>query len=261
MNTPNNVFKLRLLQGTKQVGFWCSSASPLVTEMVASLKPDFVVIDGEHAPENSMATLIGQLRAVQAANFNSGQQVAPLVRIPINDPVLFKFILDGGANTVVVPMVNTPAEAEQAVRAMRYPPNGIRGVALSHRGNLFGHATDYTLAVNSQLCLVVQIETVEAVNNLEAIAEVNGVDCLFFGPSDAAASIGHLGDINHSAVTDLTATVLARAKAIGKPIGILWPNKERAKELLHMGFDWVAVGSDLGAMVGAIKSTLAHFRG
>jgi len=171
---------------------------------------------------------------------------APVVRPSWNNPVEIKRLLDAGFYNFLVPFVQNADEARQAVAATRYPPQGIRGVSVSQRSNRYGTVPDYFPGANDQMCVVVQIESATAVNAAPEIAAVDGIDCLFVGPSDLAAGLGHLGNANHPEVQAAIARVFAAAKAAGKPSGILAPVEAEARRYLAMGATFVAVGSDLG---------------
>jgi 2-keto-3-deoxy-L-rhamnonate aldolase RhmA len=170
------------------------------------------------------------------------------VRPPWNDLVLVKRYLDVGAQTLLIPFVQSADEAARAVSSMRYPPHGVRGVAAAQRANRYGRAADYFTRVHDELCLLVQLETRQALAALEAIAAVEGVDGLFFGPSDLAADLGHLGNPRHPDVQDALAAACARARRAGKAAGTLAPVEEDARRYLEMGFAFVAVGTDIGLL-------------
>lgn len=241
------------------VAIWCVSGSADVTEMVAMQNPDLVVIDCEHTAQNTMDAMVNQIRAVQAANNLTGQEVAPVVRLAHNDRTLIKLALDAGAYSILLPMVNTAEEAKSAVESMRYPPKGQRGVAGSQRSSLFGLAADYFSEVERQLALIVQIETQQAMDNLESIAGVDGVSCLFIGPNDLAASMGHLGNVEHPDVQEAIHKAMLRAKDCKMPIGVFCEGNVQAKGYLEAGFSWVAVGTDVDFCGHAIRRSLKYF--
>jgi 4-hydroxy-2-oxoheptanedioate aldolase len=238
MDIPVNLFKRALREGRPQIGLWCSLGSATVAEILAHAGFDWVLIDTEHAP-NELPSVVEQLRALQ------GGTASALVRPAWNDAVILKRILDLGAQTVLVPFVQSAEEARRAVAATRYPPEGIRGVASVHRANAYGRNPAYFQQAHEQMCVLVQLESRAAVLELEAIAEVPGVDGIFIGPSDLASSLGHLGSPRHPEVQAAIAEACARARRVGKPIGILAPVEEDARRFLEMGFGYVAVGSDI----------------
>lgn len=238
---PTNVFKRALREGRTQIGIWCALGSGTGAEILAHAGFDWVLIDTEHAP-NELPGVLEQLRALQ------GGTASPVVRPAWNDPVILKRVLDVGAQTVLVPYVQNASEAERAVASTRYPPRGIRGVASLHRANAYGARRDYLTRAHEETCVLVQIETRAAATELEAIAAVDGIDGVFVGPSDLAASLGHLGESAHPEVQAVIADVCARARRAGKPAGILAPVEEDARRFLAMGFTFVAVGSDLSVL-------------
>ena len=253
MDVPANAFKRALREGRKQIGLWTSLCSAPVAEILAHSGYDWIMIDAEHAP-NELATVLEQLRALK------GGTATPIVRPAWNDPVLIKRYLDLGVQSLLVPWVQNAAEAARAVAATRYPPAGIRGVALIHRASGYGRIPDYLKRADAEMCVLVQIETRDALGQLEAIAAVDGVDGLFIGPSDLAAAFGHLGNAAHPEVQAAMASVFAAAKAAGKPMGILAPVEADARRYLQMGATFVAVGSDLGVLRMATQALIDKYR-
>lgn len=237
MDFPVNRFKQALRTGRQQVGLWSSLASAAATEILADSGFDWILIDTEHAP-NETPMVADQLRAASLGT------ASPVVRPAWNDPVILKRLLDVGVQTLLVPFVQSPEEAARAVAATRYPPRGIRGVASVHRANRYGRIPDYFTRADDQMCVLVQLETRASVEALEAIAAVEGVDGIFIGPSDLAASLGHLGNNAHPEVRGTIEGACRRAQAVGKPIGILAPLESDARAYLDIGFAFVAVGSD-----------------
>jgi 4-hydroxy-2-oxoheptanedioate aldolase len=253
MQIPQNQFKHRLLSAEQLIGIWMSSVSPLLAEMLSLVGYDWMLFDTEHAPVD----VAGVMPLLQAAATGS---TASVVRPAWNDKVLIKRHLDQGAQTLLVPFVETAQEAEAAVRAMRYPPAGIRGVAGSTRASRFGLATDYLRRANDEVCLLVQIETGAALDRLEEIALVEGVDGVFLGPSDLAASLGHLGNPGHPDVQAALKDALTRLRAIGKPAGILATNQADAQRYLDWGYGFVAASVDTGLLMGAARGLLSNLR-
>jgi len=253
MLTPANRFKQRLRAGETLIGLWAQSGHAAVSEVVADVGFDWLLIDGEHAPLE-VPTIADQLRVIEPTG------TPAIVRPAWNDPVILKRVLDTGAQTVLVPYVQTADEARRAVASARYPPAGTRGVAATIRANRYGRVSDYHARANEEICVLVQLETREAVARLEEIGGIEGVDGLFIGPSDLAASLGHLGHNAHPEVRGLITAACRRARAIGVPIGILAPVEADAHAFLEMGFQYVAVGSDIGVLRNAADQLLKKFR-
>ena len=255
MNTllPSNAFKNAIRQGRPQIGLWSSLCSNLAAEVVGGSGFDWILIDMEHAP-NELPMVISQLQAL-----NSGT-AAPVVRPAWNDFVIIKRLLDAGVQNLLIPYVQTVEEAKAAVAATRYPPQGIRGVAVAHRANQFGRVTDYLSRAGEEICVQVQIETQLALKNIEAIAAVDGVDGLFIGPSDLAASFGHLGEPSHPEVHAAIENALKRIKATGKAPGILAPVESEARCWLEIGCVVLAVGSDVGLLARQSEALATKYR-
>ncbi len=248
-----NSFKRDLLAGKKLIGCWSSLSSAITTEVLGVAGFDWILLDGEHSP-NDMSTYIPQLMALKDS------PSAPVVRPASNNPVEMKRMLDAGFYNFLVPFVESVEEANMAVAATRYPPQGMRGVSVSQRSNRYGTVADYFKGANDQMCVMVQIESVAGVAAARAIAELDGVDCLFVGPSDLAAGLGHLGNANHPDVQATIAAVFADAKAAGKPSGILAPVEADARRYMAMGATFVAVGSDLGVFRSATQALHDRYR-
>lgn len=248
-----NRFKRDLLAGKKLIGCWSSLSSAITTEVLGVAGFDWILLDGEHSP-NDMSTYIPQLMALKDS------PSAPVVRPASNNPVEMKRMLDAGFYNFLVPFVESVEEANMAVAATRYPPQGMRGVSVSQRSNRYGTVADYFKGANDQMCVMVQIESVAGVAAARAIAELDGVDCLFVGPSDLAAGLGHLGNANHPDVQAAIAAVFADAKAAGKPSGILAPVEADARRYMAMGATFVAVGSDLGVFRSATQALHDRYR-
>jgi len=194
------------------------------------------------------------LQAVAATN------MVPVVRVPWNDTVTIKRVLDCGAQTLLVPFVQNAQEAAAAVAATRYPPEGVRGMAAMGRASRFGTAVDYVKQANRGVCVIAQLET-PAAARVDDIATVPGVEALFVGPADLSASMGHMGQLMHPQVLELTARVVARAKALGKPVGTVGATPEIVACYQAIGFDFVAIASDLGLLMRAAQAALAAVRG
>ena len=242
-----NSFKRDLLAGKRLIGCWSSLANAITTEVLGVAGFDWVLLDGEHSP-NDVSTFIPQLMALKDS------PSAPVVRPASNNEVEMKRLLDAGFYNFLVPFVESADEALRAVRATRYPPQGVRGVSVSQRSNRYGTVPDYFKSINDHICVMVQIESRAGVAAARDIAAVDGVDCIFVGPSDLAANLGHLGNAGHPDVQQVIASVFADAKACGKPIGILAPVEADARRYIEMGATFVAVGSDLGVFRSASQA-------
>lgn len=255
MNTqlPSNAFKQALREGRPQIGLWASLCSNVATEVIAGAGFDWILIDTEHAP-NELPMVFSQLQALV------GGTAAPIVRPAWNDMVLMKRLLDIGVQNFLVPYVQTPEEARAAVAATRYPPQGIRGVAVTHRANQYGRVKDYFKRANEEICVLLQIETQVALQNLEAIAAVEGVDGLFIGPSDLAAALGHLGNTAHQEVRATIEDAFVRIRKAGKAPGILAPIDADARHWLSKGCVVLGVGSDAGLLARHSEELAAKFK-
>jgi len=252
-NLPRNAFKQALSRYERQVGFWCSMASPVAAEILAGAGFDWIVIDGEHAP-NDITTLLPQLQAMR------GGTAEPVFRVPWNEPVIIKRALDVGARSLLIPFVQNEDEARKAVAATRYPPLGIRGVAVAHRGSDYGRIQGYHRNAHLDTCVLVQLETKIALKEIEAVAAVEGVDGIFIGPSDLAAAFGHLGNTKHPDVQAAILDAAARIRAKGKSAGTLAGNADDADALFEAGFNFIAVGSDTGILARNADALAARFR-
>src|SRR5262245_688591 len=253
MQMPVNPFKQALAAGQPQIGLWCSLCSNVAAEVLARAGFDWILVDTEHAP-NELPSVLSQLQALSAGS------TAPIVRPAWNDFVLVKRFLDIGVQNFLIPYVQNVEEAKAAVAATRYPPEGIRGVAVLHRGNQFGRIKDYYARSNREICLILQIETRQALDNLEAIAGVEGVDGLFIGPSDLAAALGHLGDTGHPEVRAAIESAMKRIRATGKAPGMLAPVEADARHWLEHGCTVLAVGSDVGLLLRQSETLAAKFK-
>lgn len=253
MRNPANRFKATLREGRHQVGMWNSLGGHNVAEMLGGAGFDWVLVDSEHAAIETIEVL----PALQA--LGQYPDVSALVRPAANDPILFKRLLDMGAQTLLVPYVETPAQAEMAVTAMRYGPRGMRGMAGMTRATRYGRVENYAATAEDELCLVVQIETVLGLENLEDIARTDGVDALFLGPADLSASMGFPGQMNHPDVVAALTKAIQRANAIGVPCGIMALDTGAAKRFIEAGAAFTAVGVDLVLMTQAVEALRAQF--
>lgn len=244
MQTPTNRFKAGLVNGPVQLGFWLSLASPNTAEICAGAGYDWVLIDAEHGAQ-TLPGIADQLRAVDAT-----PPCSAIVRVPGHDPVTIRQMLDLGVQSIMVPMIDTAQQAAAIVRAARYPPEGERGIG-GARAARWGRYPSYVAEANAQLCVIAQIETAEALGNIEAIAAVDGIDGLFIGPADLAASLGLLGAANFPELAKITGGALARIRATGKPCGILSRDPRLVEQFLEGGARFVAVGIDAFALAKA----------
>ena len=250
---PVNPFKRAVCEGRPQIGLWSSLCSNLGAEIIAGAGFDWILVDTEHAP-NELPMVVSQLQGL------AGGTAAPVVRPAWNDLVLIKRFLDSGAQNLLIPYVQNADEARAAVAATRYPPQGARGVAVLHRANSYGRVKDYLQRVHDELCVLVQIETRSALDQIEAIAAVEGVDGLFIGPSDLSAALGHLGNPNHAEVRAAIEEAGRRIRKTGKAAGILAPIEADARHWLDLGYTVVAVGSDLSVLARGSEALAAKFK-
>lgn len=237
MELPRNAFKHAIRAGQQQVGLWVSLASAYSAELVAGSGFDWLLLDGEHSP-NDPPRILEQLQAV------APYPVTPIVRPAWNDKILIKRYLDVGVQSFLVPYVSSGAEARAAVEAVRYPPRGIRGVAGTTRASRYGRIADYAKRAEEEICMLVQIETRAGLDDLEAIARTDGIDGVFIGPADLAAGLGHLGEIGHAEVQSAIKDAIARIRACGKPAGILATDDASTQRYMEWGTTFTAVGLD-----------------
>jgi 4-hydroxy-2-oxoheptanedioate aldolase len=250
---PPNKFKAALREGKQQIGLWSGLCSNIASEIIAGSGFDWIVLDIEHAP-NEIPAVLSQLQAMQKGT------AEPVVRCAWNDAVLIKRILDIGGRSLLVPFVQNAEEARRAVAATRYPPLGIRGVAVAPRANLYGRVPNYHRSAHEEVCVLVQVETRTALKEIDAIAAVEGVDGVFIGPSDLAADFGHLANPRHPEVQAAIADGCARIRAAGKGAGMLTSDTEEAARYMEAGFTFVAVGSDVGVLAKGTEKLAALFK-
>lgn len=250
MKFPNNPFTRAIAAGQSQIGLWINLCSPLAADVIAPAGYDWVVLDMEHTP-NDYHTLLSQLQSFESS------PTVPLVRPEWNDPVIIKRLLDMGAPGLIFPMIQSVEEAEKAVAATRYPPRGVRGLAGSVRANKYGRVDDYLERVEEETTVIIQLETAAAAANAEAIASVDGVSGVFFGPADISADIGKLGDTMNPAVWDVIKPAAAKLRAMGMPTGTLVTDADFAAELLKEGLTFVACGTDSSLLARGADSLLA----
>jgi 4-hydroxy-2-oxoheptanedioate aldolase len=253
MELPQNPFKRALKAGKAQIGLWSSLSSNYSVEVIAGAGFDWILLDMEHSP-NDLESLLTQLQA--AAPYPSH----PIVRVPWNDMVTIKRVLDAGAQSLLIPYVSTVEEARAAVSYTRYPPQGVRGVAGTTRASRFGRVKDYARRAHEELCVLVQVETQQGLDNLEDIAAVEGVDGVFIGPADLHASLGHLGEIANPKIMPMIDEAIRRIRKGGKAPGILTPNEDNARRQLKEGALFVAVGADVGLLARGAEALAAKFK-
>ena len=254
MQIPKNQLKAALAEGRAQIGLWVALANPISTEVCAGAGFDFLVLDGEHAP-NDLRSLLAQLQA------SAAYPVHAVIRPPIGDVSLIKQMLDIGAQTLLVPLVETAEQAALMVRAMRYPPAGLRGVGSAvARSSRWNAIPDYLDTADREMCLIVQVETKKGLDNLDAIAAVEGVDSVFLGPADLSASLGYRGQPNHPAVQTAIDGAIARIKKAAKAPGILWFEESGVRRYLSQGCTFVAVGADTSILAGGARSLANKYR-
>ena len=253
MDLPQNPFKRALKAGKAQIGLWSSLSSNYSVEVIAGAGFDWILLDCEHSP-NDLESLLAQL---QAAAPYPGHSV---VRVPWNDMVNIKRVLDIGAQSLLIPYVSTAEEARAAVSYTRYPPAGVRGVAGTTRATRFGRVKDYAKRAHEEVCVLVQVETQGALDNIEAICAVDGVDGVFIGPADLHASLGYTGEIANPKVKPMIDEAIRRIRKKNKAPGILTPNEADAKHWLGCGGLFVAVGADVGILARGAEALAAKFK-
>ena len=240
MELTVNKFKQALKAGKPQIGIWSSLSSHIVAEILAHSGFDWVLLDTEHSP-NELPMVQNQLHAMQGGSAN------PVVRVPWNDMVMIKRFLDIGAQSLLIPYVQSVEEAQNAVKFTRYPQAGVRGVAGGTRAAGYGRTRDYLMRAHEELCVLVQVETRKAMASIEAIAAVDGIDGVFIGPNDLSADMGYLGNWQHPEVWKVMEEAAKKIRKAGKAPGILVGEAD-GKRCLDLGYLFVAVGSDNGLL-------------
>ncbi len=253
VDVPINAFKHALVAGTPQIGLWSSIPSNYTVEVIAGAGFDWILLDTEHSP-NDLESVVTQLQAAAA------YPAAAIVRVPWSDQVMIKRYLDAGAQTLLIPFVSSAAEARAAVSYTRYPPHGVRGVGGTTRATRFGRVRDYTKHVQEQLCVLVQVETKQGLDELEGICTTDGVDGVFIGPADLHASLGYTGEIANPAVLPLIDDAIRRIRSAGKAPGVLAPAEANARRWLDAGALFVAVGSDVGILARGAEALAMCFK-
>jgi 4-hydroxy-2-oxoheptanedioate aldolase len=254
MKLAENTFKRALHAKQPQIGLWLGLANPYCAELCAGAGFDWLLLDAEHAP-NDVRTLLAQLQAIAA------YPVKPVVRIACGDTVLIKQVLDIGAQTLLIPLVETAEQARSLVAATRYPPEGVRGVGSAlARASRWNRIGDYLARADEEICLLVQVETKRGLENIEQIAAVEGVDGIFIGPADLSAALGYRGNPGHPQVQAAIEDAMARVHAAGKGTGILTADEKLARRYLELGSNFVAVGVDTSLLARATQELAARFK-
>lgn len=258
MDMPANPFRTLLEQAATPLGTWLMSGAPATAEAMGCAGFDWLVLDMEHVP-------IDFKDAYHILQAIGGTSACPVLRLAWNDQILVKRALDIGAQTLMFPFIESPAQASAAVASTRYPMPGqavpgTRGYAAMHRGSRYGTVANYNAAANDAIVRIIQLETPSALAQLDAIAAVDGVDALFVGPGDLAANMGHLGNIAHPEVLAAIRAAAMRARALGKPIGIVGPHPEMVRQFIDYGFNFVAIASDMGMMMRQANAFLAELK-
>ncbi|MGI9390833.1 MAG: aldolase/citrate lyase family protein [Boseongicola sp.] len=252
MELPKNSFKAALKRNEQQIGLWSCIPDTTSAEVIAGSGFDWILFDTEHSPADPV-NILPILQVVAA------YPVTPVVRPAANDAVLIKRFLDIGVQSLLIPMVQSREEAERAVAAIRYPPQGIRGVAGTTRATRFGRVSGYAENAEEELCLLLQIETQKGLSALDDIAQTDGVDGVFIGPADLAASLGHRGESQHPEVVREIERAVNRLVELGVPPGILTPDVEFAKRCIENGTMFTAVGQDIGVLARETERLRSEF--
>jgi 4-hydroxy-2-oxoheptanedioate aldolase len=253
MDMPKNRFKAALQAGTRQIGMWSTMPAPAIAEVMGALGYDWLLIDTEHSPLTAVDTL-PMLRATDQFAMSA------IVRPGWNDPVEIKKLLDMGVQSLLIPFVQTAEEAAAAVAATRYPPQGIRGVSGLSRASMYGMVPGYAQKAADEICVIVQVETKEAAERVEEIAAVEGVDGIFVGPADLAASIGHAGNAGHPEVQALIKDTIERITAAGQPAGFLSPDDGALGMVVEAGATFIAVDLDIAVIKREAAARLSRWQ-
>lgn len=253
MDLPRNPFKHAIAAGTQQIGLWSSLSSNYTVEVIAGAGFDWILLDTEHSP-NDLESVLTQLQAC------APYATHPVVRVAWNDTVLIKRYLDVGVQSLLIPFVQNAEEARAAVAATRYPPLGVRGVAGTTRANRFGRVPGYAKRAHEELCVLLQVETKEALDNIEAICAVEGVDGVFIGPADLHASLGYLGETGNPAVVPMIEDAIRRIRKAGKAAGVLTSVEAEVRRYIAAGCTFTAVGADVGVLARGVEALLAKYR-
>lgn len=254
MPAPVNRMKARLAARERSIGCWLGMVSAYTAEIATTAGFDWLLIDGEHAP-NDLQTLTAQMQIVDASPADA------IIRLPMDAPWLFKQVLDAGAQSLLIPMVESAEQARAIVRATRYPPDGIRGIGSAlARASEFNNIPDYLTTAHDQICLIAQVETRAGLDAIEEIAAVDGIDALFIGPSDLAADLGHIGKPTAPEVETAIADAIGRIHASGKAAGILSLDRAYGQKHLDMGIEMLGVGVDVLTLAQGLRRIVADWR-
>lgn len=253
MDLPNNAFKAAIKAGKPQIGLWASIPSNYTAEVLAGAGFDWLLLDTEHTPTD-VETVFAQLQAV------APYPTHPIVRVPWNDRVTIKRYLDTGAQTLLIPQVDTPEQAKNAVAYTRFPDTGLRGVAGTTRATRFGRVRNYFKRAAEEICTLIQVESREALGHIEAIAAIDGIDGIFIGPADLHASLGYLGERAHKDIMPVIDDAIRRIAKAGKAPGILTDSEENARRWMKCGATFVAVGADVGLLARNAEALCAKFK-
>lgn len=253
MVTAVNYFKQKL-KTEQQIGMWVGLADSYSAEIAANAGYDWLLIDGEHAP-NDVRSILAQLQSVAAYPSQA------IVRPVSGDVPLIKQLLDIGAQTLLIPMIESAEQAELMVKATRYPPDGIRGVgAALARASRWNNISDYLQTADEQICVLVQVESKKGLDNLDEILKVDGIDGVFIGPADLSAALGYRGNPGHEYVQNIIVQTIQKIRAAGKAAGILSADEKLAKQYLELGTEFVAVGVDTSLLMKSMKQLLSKFK-
>lgn len=254
MPAPENRFKTALLNDRLQVGCWLALASPYSAEAIARAGFDWLLIDGEHAP-NDIPLILGQLQAIAPS------PASAVVRIPVGETWIIKQVLDLGCQTILVPMVESAEQARMLAAAMHYPPRGVRGIGSAlARASQFAGIADYLATADDQVCLLVQVESRRGLAAIEEIAAVDGIDGIFVGPSDLAADMGRIGQPSHPEVKAAVEDAIGRIRACGKPAGVLAFDQAVVRGYIALGASFPAVSSDVTILTSGARQLAASFK-
>ena len=248
MPAPTNPFKKALAKGEMQFGCWIGLGDPFPAEMMGQAGFDWLVIDGEHGP-NDLRSITAQLQAIEGTGSH------PVVRVPVGETYMLKQMLDAGAQTVLIPMVESADQARQLVRDVTFPPHGDRGVGFAlGRASKFNTITDYGTTADAEVCLLVQVENRRGMAALDDILQIDGVHGVFIGPADLAADMGHMGNADHPDVQAAIMDAIARIRAAGKAPGILSMQDKMTNDAIAAGAQFVAVGADVLLLGNAARA-------
>ena len=250
----NNPFKKKILSKKRQLGLWSNLCSEITADIIAGAGFDWILLDMEHSA-NDVKSVLSQSQAIQAKNISD-----VVVRPQWNDPVKIKPLLDYGFNSLIIPMINTEDDAKKAVKACHYPPVGIRGVAMSHRGNDYTRDKTYFDNIHDNICLIPQLETIRSIENLSSIANTDGVSALFIGPADLSADMGILGEFDNKELWNIIENAFNEIKKNNKPVGTLIGRKDLVQRCIDIGFDFVACGTDSSLLAKGSDDLLSFFK-